>query len=143
MKNILSKGFIFILIILVVLVISITPVSAHRMIVEPVEEGVVTVYYEGGQLARRAEVVVYDKEGNELARGGLNEEGNFEYPPDQEAALVVADDGMGHRAEYEIGEETGEELPRGITVAAVLMVFGIIAGIFQYRVKKKEARVQV
>ncbi|RQD78064.1 MAG: hypothetical protein D5R97_01060, partial [Candidatus Syntrophonatronum acetioxidans] len=32
MKNILAKGFVFNLIILVVLVISITPVSAHRMI---------------------------------------------------------------------------------------------------------------
>ncbi len=140
MKNILAKGFVFNLIILVFLVISITPVSAHRMIVEPVEEGVVTVYYEGGQLARRAEVVVYDKEDNELARGGLDEEGKFEYPLDQEAALIVADDGMGHQAEYVVGEEIGGELPRGITVAAVLLVFGLIAGIFQYRVKKREAR---
>lgn len=130
---------------LVVLIISwiflpATPAFAHLMLIEPVEEGKVQVVFDDGSIARHAEVVVYDDEGEEIARGDVDEEGKFHYPPEN-ADLIVADDGFGHRAEHAVGEDPGEALPRGLTVAVVLSGFALIAGVFHYRVKKKRAQV--
>lgn len=124
----------------VVLVID-APVSAHKMYVEPVEEGVVQVYYEGGRTPRRCEVVVYNQRGEEIARGGLDEDGLFHYPADQGDVRVVANDGMGHRSEWRTGDAHGQGLPRFVTV--VLVVLGLlgVAAFFNQRAKKKQAAV--
>ena len=119
------------------------PVSAHRMIVKPVEEGVVTVIYEGGRKARRAEVVVYSEKGEEIARGSMDENGHFHYPVDQGDVRIVAEDGIGHKAEWRSGDSYEEELPRGLTVTLVFLGFVIIALIFHYRIKKKEESMPV
>ena len=118
-------------------------VSAHRMIVEPVEEGIVKVIYDGGRIARRAEVVVYDEAGSEIARGGLDEKGHFYYPLDQGDVQVVADDGLGHRAEWKTGDSHGDGLSRAVTVILVLLGFVIIALVFHYRVKNQEEALPV
>ena len=137
MKSKLLKIFLFMMIFSLIL-LPCSPVSAHRMMIEPVEEGVIKVYYEGGQIARRAEVVVYDQNNREIARNGVDAEGYFQYPLDKGDVMLIADDGMGHRAEWKIGEGRADDLPRGPTVAIVLAGFCLIAGLFHYRVKKKE-----
>ncbi len=114
-----------------------SPVFAHLMLIEPVEEDKVRVVFDDGSIARHAEVVVYDYNEEEVARGDVDDEGYFEYDPEK-AEFLVADDGFGHRAEYVLGEETTQALPRGPVVALVLLGFGLIAGVFHYRVKKKE-----
>ncbi|UNC93110.1 hypothetical protein [Candidatus Contubernalis alkaliaceticus] len=127
----------FLLTTLMVFLLS-APVYAHRMIVEQVEEGIVKVIYDGGRIARRAEVVVYDDIGIEIAKGSLDENGHFQYPLDRGDVLVVADDGLGHRAEWKTGDSHGELLPRAVTIALVLLGFVAVAVFFNNRVKKKE-----
>lgn len=136
MKSKLLKIFLLMMIFSLIL-LPCSPARAHRMLIEPLEEGVIKVYYEGGQIARRAEVVVYDQNNREIARNGVDAEGHFHYPLEKEPALLVADDGMGHRTEYVVGDEPQEALPRGLTVTVVLAGFGLIAGVFHYRVKGK------
>ncbi len=114
------------------------PVSAHLMLIEPVEEGKVQVVFDDGSVARHAEVVVYDENEEEIDRGDVDDKGYFSYDPER-AEQLVADDGFGHRAEYTVGEDVREALPRGPAVTAVLFGFAAIAGIFQYRVQKKNS----
>lgn len=135
----LKKFHIFIFVLCsLLLLLSASPVFAHLMLIEPVKEDKVKVVFDDGSIARHAEVVAYDHNGEELARGDVDEEGYFRYDS-EEAELLVADDGFGHRAEYVVGEETSQSLPRGPGVALVLLGFVLIAGVFHYRVKKKEA----
>jgi len=114
-----------------------SPVFAHLMLIEPVEEGKVQVVFDDGSAARHAEVVVFDENEEEIARGDVDREGYFSFDP-EEAELLVADDGFGHRAEHVVGEEAAQALPRGPVVAAVLFGFALISGFFQYRVHKKQ-----
>ena len=126
-----------ILLALFMAILFVTPVSAHRMLIEEISEGVVKVGYEDGRFSRRTVVVVYDKQGEEIARGELDGEGLFYYAP-EDAVLIEADDGLGHRAELVLGEEIAEELPRGLTIALVSVGFLLIAGFFQYRLVKRK-----
>ena len=121
------------------LILSASPVFAHLMLIEPVEDGLIKVVFDDGTVARHAEVVVYNEKDEEIARGDVDEDGKFSYP-EQEAELIVADDGFGHRAEYVVGEDPHEALPRGLTVAIVLAGFCLIAGVFHYRVRKRELK---
>ncbi len=114
-----------------------TPVLAHLMLIETLEEGKVQVVYDDGTVARRAEVVVYNEQDEEISRGQVDTEGVFEYSP-VEAAVIVADDGLGHRAQYVVEEDQHQAaLPRGPTIALVLSGFGLIALVFHRRVRGK------
>ena len=125
------------LLVLFIIILFVTPVSAHRMLIEEISEGVVKVGYEDGRFSRRTVVVVYDQQGEEIARGALDGEGLFYYNP-ADAVLIEADDGLGHRTELVLGEEIADELPRGLTIALVSVGFLLIAGFFQYRIFKRK-----
>ncbi len=119
-----------------VLILPASTVFAHHMFIEPVEEGKVQVVFDNGSPARQAEVVVYNEEDEEITRGDVDRDGNFSYPA-EDAAMLVAEDNFGHRAEYVVGEDVHEALPRVPTVSAVLAGFLLIAGIFHYRARNK------
>lgn len=125
------------LFVLIIIILFVTPVSAHRMLIEEISEGVVKVGYEDGRFSRRTVVIVYDQQGEEIARGALDGEGLFYYDP-ADAVLIEADDGLGHRTELVLGEEIADELPRGLTIALVSVGFLLIAGFFQYRLVKRK-----
>jgi nickel transport protein len=127
-----------IILLLIFIVLQGSPVFAHRMIIEEVDDGLIQVFYENGNVSRRTEVVAYDEQGNEMVRGPLDGDGLFAYDPEK-VILIVADDGLGHRAELILGEEIGQALPRVPTVIAVLGVFVLIAGLFHYRINKRES----
>lgn len=120
----------------VVLILPVSTVFAHHMLIEPVEEGQIRVVFDGGSAARHAEVVVFSAEGEEIARGDVDNDGYFSYPA-EDAAMLIAEDNFGHRAEYVVGEDAHQALPRIPTVSAVLAGFLLIAGIFHYRVRNK------
>ncbi len=111
-------------------------VFAHLMLIEPVEEGKVRVVFDDGSPNPHAEVIVFDENENETASGDVDRDGYFSYPA-EDAALLVAEDNFGHRAEYVVGEDARQALPRVPTVSAVLAVFLLIAGVFHYRVRNK------
>lgn len=119
------------------------PVLAHRMLIKPVEDGVIKVAYEDGRFSRRTEVFVYDHQGVELYSGKLDEHGYFHYPPEMDAALIVADDGLGHRVEWRVGDPYTTGIPRGITVAGVVTAFCLIAAFFHLRVRKKRKHLEI
>jgi hypothetical protein len=131
----------YLLIITAVLLIFIPvkSVFAHRMVIEELEAGLVRVGYEDGRFSRRTEIVVYNEQGMELQRGIIDPEGQFSYQP-EEAALIVADDGLGHRAELVLGAEVTEEKSRSLTVGLVFTAFLALSGIFQYRVYSRKRK---
>lgn len=130
--NRINKGFVFLLAIIMITVSSL-PVFAHALFLTLEEPGVLKAEYDGGGFSPRMEVVVYDKDDNELARGNVDEEGLFHFDEDLAAHHASVDDGMGHNAEWETGvvETTIPKLP------VVLAVFALIGFIF-YRYSKKE-----
>ncbi len=137
MQNLKIKIIIFT--VLFLLIFGATPVAAHRMIIEEIGEGAVKVGYEDGRFSRRTEVVVYDDQQNEIVRGTLDEDGLFSYPA-EEAYLIEADDGLGHRAELNLAQGAARELPRALTIIAVSAGFILIAGFFQYRTSSKKSK---
>ncbi|OWZ83843.1 hypothetical protein [Natranaerobius trueperi] len=114
-----------------------SPVMAHNMFIEPVEDGKIQVLFDGGEIAKNAEVTVYDASDEKITDGDVNDKGKFHYP-EEEAEYIVAEDGLGHRAEHTIGEETQQQLPRELTVGLVLITLTLTAGIFKYRCSKKQ-----
>ena len=128
----------FLLILLISL--SASPALAHRMLIEPVDEGLIKVVYEDGRFSRRTEVFVYNLQGEELHSGKLDNQGYFHYPPELDAVLVVADDGLGHRVEWHVGEDFSMGSPRGITITIVVILFCLIAGFFHLRVKNRRVQ---
>ncbi len=137
MKYISAKEMVVFGLIFIFLLLWPASAFAHLMLIEPVEEGKVQVVFDDGSPNRHAKVIVYDDENREIAGGDVDREGYFTYPAD-EAALLVAEDNFGHRAEYEVGEEPHAALPRLPAVSAVLAFFALIAGIFHLRVKNKK-----
>lgn len=106
------------------------PAYAHKMTIEPIEPGKVKVEYDAGNPATRAEIKVYNKAGEVVAEGKVDEEGVFEFDQ-KEASYLEADDGMGHKDKWEVGEEVeasgGSKLPK---IAAVVVVLGVVGFVF-------------
>lgn len=109
---------------------------AHGMLLKLEEPGVLKVEYDGGGFSPRTEITIYDKAGNELGKGPVDEEGKFHFDSALKVHSAVADDGMGHRAEYKEGVEE-KTIPKAPVVIAVFAVIGVIFLIFN-----KKARVQ-
>lgn len=112
---------------------------AHNMLIEPQEEGTVKVFYDDGSISARTTVTVLDSEGNEIEQGPVDDNGLYQYNNASDAAKIVADDGMGHRAEWAIGEEISAttETQRWHLISGVVVIFLAIAVIFGKR--RKEA----
>lgn len=129
----MSKKSISLIFICIVLLIP-NFVSAHGMDLRLIEPGVLQVEYDGGGFSPRTEVIIYDEAGNELASGPVDENGEFHFDKELNVDRAVADDGMGHRAEYKEGvvERSIPKLP------VVIGVFAIIGGIFAVYNKKSK-----
>lgn len=110
---------------------------AHKMTIEPLEDGVIQVHYDDGSFSSRTEVTVYNSNDEELALGELDDEGKFTYDASEDAEYIVADDGMGHRAEWTIGEEpsSSSHASKYIKIGVVVLVLVAVAGIYYKRKK--------
>lgn len=110
-------------------------VFAHGMLLQLVEPGVLKAEYDGGGFSPRTEVVLYDEAGNELASGPVDENGEFHFDKELAVHSAVANDGMGHQAEYKEGvvEKSIPKLP------VVIGVFAVIGGVFAVYNKKSKA----
>ncbi|MBM4765261.1 hypothetical protein [Bacillus sp. B15-48] len=117
--------------------ISSTTVYAHKMLIAPIEEGVIQVVYEDGSFSTRTVVYVYDQEGNEVDQARLDSDGYFYY--EEIGHTFVADDGMGHRTEWTVGEEIviKSDPHRWIIIGIVVTVFVSIAIVSSYLAKRK------
>lgn len=79
-----------------------SPSYAHKLLLEPAEEGLIKIMYEDGKIPPDMQITVYDLEGNQIDQGILDESGFFHFDP-LAAEKIVADDGMGHRLEWTVG----------------------------------------
>lgn len=127
-----------IIIIMIMVLISSIPAYAHKMNIEPLENGIVKVHYDDGSFSSRTEVTVYNSNDEVIETGKLNQEGKYTYDTNQDISYIVADDGMGHRAEWKVGElvEVRGGGSKFIKIGIVVLVLGAIAGI-SYRKKAK------
>jgi len=135
MKTIGKRSIIFFLICLLLLI----PTSsfAHGMFLKLEEPGVLKVEYDGGGFSPRTEMTIYDKDGNELGKGPVDEEGKFHFDPGLKVHSAVADDGMGHRAEYKEGVEE-KTIPKVPVVIGVFAVIGITIVMFNKKAKVQQ-----
>ncbi|NLL52000.1 MAG: hypothetical protein GX248_04755 [Peptococcaceae bacterium] len=115
-----------------------TLAMAHGISLNLEEPGVLKVEYDGGGFSPKTEVTIYDIEGNELGKGPIDEEGKFYFDPEMQVYRAVADDGLGHRAEYKEGVKE-KNIPK---VPVVIGVFAVIAVIFVVFNKKAKVRQQ-
>jgi hypothetical protein len=106
------------------------------MLLELEEPGVLKAEYDGGGFSPRTEVTIYDENGNELDKGLVDEEGKFHFDKSLDVHSAVAEDGMGHRAEYKKGVET-KTIPKVPVVIGVFAVVGVIFMIQNKKVKQK------
>ena len=101
----MKRKFVAILALLLVLsCVSISEVSAHRLLIDhEIGEIGIKAYFEGGSPCRDANVKVYDNEGNLYLEGVTDDEGKFGFPPKigmKEYTVVVDAVHMpGHKAE--------------------------------------------
>lgn len=114
------------------------PAYAHRMLVRPIEPGLVQVVYDDGTVSGRAQVTLYDENDEEIYQGNVNEEGYFEYDTSLGPVLIVADDGVGHRAQWTVGEEVEEEASMALKVTLTVSALVFVAAVFQYKNNKKK-----
>ena len=134
MNLVTKKNTILFLICLLILIPAIS--LAHGMLLELESPGVLKVEYDGGGFSPRTMVTIYDKDGNELESGAVDEDGKYKFDTDLDVHKAVADDGMGHRAEYEEGVEN-KSIPKLPVVIGVFVLIGII---FIFYNKKQKAK---
>lgn len=132
MKNI--KVFVLTIIMLFTFI---TPAYAHKMLIEPVKDGVIKVMYDDGSFSERTEVTVYDSNDEVIEKGKLDDEGKFYYDKDKDVSYIVAEDGLGHKAEWKVGEEVKNDSggSKTLKILAVLIVIGAVTII---SMKKKQ-----
>ncbi|WP_078552559.1 hypothetical protein [Bacillus alkalicellulosilyticus] len=113
-------------------------VYAHKLLIEVSEPGTLHVIYEDGSFSTRTVVTVFDQAGNEIDKGTLDDEGYFHYDK-VEAHSIVAEDGLGHRTEWTVGEEivVRSDPHRWLIITIVLTILVGIAIFFSYRTKIK------
>ncbi|ABR46753.1 hypothetical protein Amet_0526 [Alkaliphilus metalliredigens QYMF] len=121
---------------------TVSPVYAHKMLIEPIEDGVIKVNYEDGSVSSRTEVVVYDSNGAEILTGSLDENGYFYYDTDLDATRIVADDGLGHRVEWQVGDPAvySNHGSKWKKISLVVAIFVVIGSVFFLRNKKAKEK---
>jgi hypothetical protein len=113
--------------------------SAHRMIIEHSEEGVIHVRYDDGASAGLALVTAYDEEGDVLFEHEADHNGTLNYDGELGVHRIVADDGMGHRATWTDEEEASilEDIPLFVRALFGISILVFFAAIFFSRTNKK------
>lgn len=111
---------------------------AHAMDLEIMGEGILKVSYDGGIPARRAEVVIYDEEGNALCNGPVDGDGYFYYDEELPAYGAEAEDGLGHKAVLLFSGET-RRLPRFAGgILGVFLLLSVAGGFKLFNQKRGE-----
>lgn len=134
------KNMKLMIVIMIIMLISSIPAYAHKMTIEPVEDGIIQVLYDDGSFSSRTEVTVYDSNDQVIESGKLDDEGKYTYDTSGDIAYIVADDGLGHKDEWEIGEAvaTSSGASKVLKMGAVVLILGGVAG-FSYKKKAKSS----
>ena len=117
------------------------PASAHRMLIDEEQAGLLKVYYQGNIAATRTTVTLLDQEGNVLASGPVDAEGMFAYDKKLKPALAKADDGMGHGVTYDFAQGRPQETPVAVKAVFVVAIFIFVAAYFYMREQQRKKQV--
>lgn len=120
-----------------------TPAYAHRLLIRPIESGVVRIVYDDDTVVGKAEVIIYGENEIVLEQGQVDADGYYKYDKNLPIVLIVANDGLGHRARWTYGDEVKEELPilpKAVLTVAVLV---FVAAFFHYRNTNTNTNAQV
>lgn len=116
---------------LTILVLAQSPTYAHRMLIRPVTPGQLQIIFDDGTSASAADVAFYDRDGNDLLRSKADQDGNVGYDTSLPIARVVANDGAGHRATWNYGDEFRVPSSRWPKIVLIASLFLFIAALFQ------------
>ncbi len=130
------KGFMPMVVIGLVMLCLATPLTAHahRMFLtyEPSEIEVLAAF-EGGSVAREADVAVYLPDGTVFVEGKTDQDGKFRFAPgDMEGELRISASHSGHRATVALGSvETASGDGLGLPLISRMAAgFGYLIGAF-------------
>jgi len=152
-----KRVFVILALLLVLSCVSISQVSAHRLIIDHgIGEIEINAYFEGGAPCQDANVKVYDNESNLYIEGVTDDKGYFGFPPkigmEEYTVAVDAVHMPGHKAETVInlsqaavgagaGSAGGIEMP---LYTRIIAGFGYIIGLagaamvyMSWKLKKK------
>ncbi|MDW7649860.1 MAG: hypothetical protein SCK29_03220 [Bacillota bacterium] len=135
MKPQLHSGSIIVLMLFLLLSLP-SGAHAHGMMIER-EADALSVYYDNGTPVSRAVVSLFDKNNTVLWEGKADEAGKVNLPVNT-FVKAVAEDGLGHRAEYLQGQIRQDEIPRPLAAALGVSFFIFIASVGNYLNKKKQ-----
>lgn len=117
-----------------------TAVFAHQMIIEPLPQQRIKVYYEGGTFSKDTNITLFDANGQVVFMKKIGENGEFDYSRYSRVDSLIADDGMGHRVMWKVGEPvhnvTGTE--RWIRIGLIACTLSAIGFAFYERAKRKK-----
>ncbi|MCW3489422.1 hypothetical protein [Dethiobacter alkaliphilus] len=133
----LRKKTFTIITIIIVLLLTTTSAYAHRMLIRPVEPGLIQVVFDDDTVAQTADVILYDEDRQVLGQGNVNAEGYFEYDTSLPVTRIEANDGVGHSASWLYGAELNEPEPMLPRVLLAVSAFIFIAAFFHYRSSQK------
>lgn len=135
------KIFTKILMITFILIYAATPAFAHKMMIKPIEDGIIAVTYADGTHSNLIKVTVYDSNDEVILEGSLDHDGYFYYDSASDATRIVAEDGMGHRVTWQVGDPTsysGDKY-KWIKVATIVLFFMGIGFVFYKRNNNKNS----
>lgn len=116
-----------------------TVVFAHQMVIEPLPQQRIKVYYEGGTSSKDINITLFDATGQVVFMKKVDEKGEFDYSRYSKVDSLIADDGMGHRVMWKVGEPvhnvTGNE--RWIRISLIASTLAAIGYAFYERSKRK------
>ncbi|MCC3145491.1 hypothetical protein LJ207_09165 [Halanaerobium sp. Z-7514] len=132
-------ALIFTLAFIALIFLQVDTASAHRLIIEEEEAGLVKLSFDDGGQASEVKIVLETEAGEIVEEGYSDEEGYYEYSPETEAQKMIADDGMGHRAVLVFGQGQQTSLMDSLplwfrTMGGILLILVIAA--FYYIFKK-------
>lgn len=107
---------------------------AHKMLIEPIEDGKIRVIYGDGTLSTTSQVTVLGENKDLITSGSVDEEGCFYYP--LHAVFIEANDGMGHRAKWKVGDPMKSGTPTAVKIVLPLLFFVGVAW-YYYRKHNK------
>lgn len=130
------------ILVLLIFLLSLTTVYAHRMMIDPVEDTRIWVGYEDGTTVENINIQVLNEEEEIIAEETADEEGYYSFENYPEAHSIIADDGMGHRVTWVVGEPAvyREGWGRYLRILGVLTLFILVAIYFQRKIKKKASK---
>lgn len=133
----MKKGFM--LSVVLVLLMHAT-VLAHQMLIEPLPQERIRVRYEDGKFSKDTVITLFNATGQVVFIKQVDENGEFDYRRYPQATSLMADDGMGHRVIWEIGQPvqnvTGSE--RWIRIGLIVCTLSSLGFAFNERAKRKK-----